>query len=190
MEATAAVRERCRSALSLSNYGMRTVLQRLLPLASALALSFAAGSASAESGDGVGFGPVFAYSSDDTAHIGWELGAAWQYAPLLRFSLGGSYRVTGGDRRTLAYAHYLAFEPWFYIGGTLGLAADDRGDARGVYGLWEAAPMALGDRRIFSSGDQLLWAVSLSIGWRGFGSTHQIYLSPKLWRMRGWDFFS
>jgi len=140
--------------------------------------------ACAEDGDGLGVGPVIAYSNERSWSLGWELGVT-RGGPLLKASLGGVYHfeAKGDDPWTV---HYLAWEPWFIVGGTLGVAvADGKEVARVAYGLWEGFPLAVsaGDDPFpfTGSGDTGL-VITFAIGWRGFGSMSQIYFAPKLWR--------
>jgi len=108
--------------------------------------------------------------------------------PLAKVSLGGIYHVAprGDDPFTV---HYLVLEPWFVLGGTFGLAVAERGDPlRLAYGVWEGVPIplkegvdAFGGDNVAGAGERS-WMLTLTLGWRGFGSTQQIYFTPKLWR--------
>jgi hypothetical protein len=144
------------------------------------------GVAAAAAGDGVGFGPVFAVSHHGSAWLGWEV-AASRNGPGLKLNLGGIYHIAGEDDEP-AFLHYVAWEPWAYVGATLGVAAPNAGAPRFMYGLWEAYADGL-DHSLYS-GEQLIWAASVAIGWRGFGSLQQFYLAPKLWYIRSFDFFT
>ena len=150
--------------------------------------------AHAESGNGVGLGPVFDVGLDGSVSLGWEVGGTYRL-PFFRLSLGGSYRVLGESSEP-SYFHYLAWEPWVYVGGTLGVAATP-GDrpARFLYGIWEGYAQDLGDPFLDSDLDyiddeRLHWILSVSIGWRGVGKAQHFYVSPKIWRLQGWDFFT
>lgn len=163
------------------------VLRRLGLLGLFLAVVAFASGARAESGDGVGVGPVIGITWHDSVSLGWELAGARGPGPFARFSVGGSYHLSA-HADDPAYFHYVAWEPWAYIGGTLGASLTDQRDVRVVYGLWEGLGKSV--HGTIYDDDTLHWAVSLSIGWRGIGSTHQFYLTPKLWRIQGWDFFT
>ncbi|MEY2937227.1 MAG: hypothetical protein RL033_7976 [Pseudomonadota bacterium] len=132
---------------------------------------------------GWGFGPVLAITASDSPSLGWELTALGDHPLWARWAVGGNYSwaVQGDDP---AYLHYLVWEPWLYAGGTLGVALTDRFQPRVAYGAWEGVGVSL-DGDLFES-DERQWVVSLAIGWRAVGGTHQFYLTPKLWRMNGW----
>ncbi|HWO11605.1 MAG TPA: hypothetical protein VNN80_19055 [Polyangiaceae bacterium] len=142
--------------------------------------------AAAASGDGVGVGPVFAITLRGSAALGWEV-ALSKSGPWLKLNLGGSYHVIR-EEGDPAFVHYAAWEPWIYGGATLGVAVPDSGAPRFMYGLWEAYADGLDDS--LYSGSPLIWAASVAVGWRGFGSVQQFYVAPKLWYIRGFDFFS
>jgi hypothetical protein len=144
----------------------------------------------ADSGSGYGFGPVFALSADDTFSMGWELGAS--ASVLAKASVGGTYYLKP-RRDEPAFVHYAAFEPWLLLGGTLGVAVTHVLEPRLAYGLWEGIPVPLSGALLDDpddAGGQTIWMATLTIGWRGFGSTHQFYFTPKLWRYRGFDLFN
>jgi hypothetical protein len=157
----------------------------------ACSLSVRSARASDDDGEGVGFGPVLTFSADDSIYVGWELAATSNI--LLRGSLGGAYRVVQHSDDP-AFFHYVAWEPWAYVGGTLGLALTDP-QPRVMYGLWEALGQSLSGVSnsvgggLFDS-TELQWVFSIAIGWRGIGSTQSFYVTPKLWRMHGWQFSS
>jgi hypothetical protein len=143
---------------------------------------------------GVGGGPVFAFSWHGGTYLGWELAGVRGADVFAHLTLGGSYRVwqspealESSPRRDPTYFHYVAWEPWVYLGATLGAAVTDQLQPRVVYGLWEGLPLSIdGD---FLGSDELQWVFSFAFGWRGIGGTHQFYLTPKLWRMHGVDLF-
>ena len=134
---------------------------------------------------------MLTFSADDSIYVGWELAATRHI--FLRGSIGGAYGIV---RRAddPALFHYAAWEPWGYLGGTLGLAVTDT-EPRVMYGLWEALGQSLSGQDdslgggLFDS-SELQWVFSIAIGWRGVGSTQSFYLTPKLWRMHGWQFSS
>lgn len=170
---------------------MRSYLGLCLAMLSVLAL---AREARADSGDGAGFGPVLGITTGGSVSLGWELSGSF-VAPLVRFAAGGSYHLqrAADDPR---YFHYVAWEPWVYVGGTLGVAGTDGPEAKLMYGLWEGWAQDLGSPLLDGSYDfvdddtRYHWVLSLSIGWRGIGGTQQFYLTPKIWTIKGWDFFT
>jgi hypothetical protein len=161
----------------------------------ALALWLFTPDALAESGQGAGLGPVIGVTWNGSLSLGWELGGSFAGATVLRLSMGGSYQLHRGQNDP-GYFHYLAWEPWVYVGGTVGLALTDEREVRMIYGLWEGWAQDLGDPLFDASYDFLdddtrqHWVFSLSLGWRGMGKTQQFYLTPKVWRIQGWDFFT
>jgi hypothetical protein len=174
------LRARPRTAL-LSAFSLLTGLLCSLPARSARA---------SDDGQGIGFGPVLTFSADDSIYVGWELGATRDI--FVRGSLGGAYSaVRHADDPALF--HYVAWEPWGYVGGTLGLAVTDR-QPRVMYGLWEALGQSLSGNASLGGGlfdsTELQWVLSIAIGWRGVGGTQSFYITPKLWRMHGWEFSS
>jgi hypothetical protein len=140
--------------------------------------------ARADGGDGVGLGPVFAYSDNGGWSLGWEAGATGG-ATLAKFSIGGTYRLNG-DPRDPASLHYVAFEPWLIVGGTFGFALTDWQKAAGMLGAWEGFPLPLeGELYGGDNSDDvhpMAWLFSIVIGWRWFSPHSQLYFSPKIWR--------
>jgi hypothetical protein len=139
--------------------------------------------ARADEGDGEGIGPVIGYSGERSWSFGWEASVARGRLPLIKGTVGGVYHVApkASDPYTL---HYAAVEPWFIAGGTLGLAvADGREVLRLVYGAWEGFPVSLTkDVDPFGGRSRTAWMFTFTIGVRAFGSTSQVYFTPKLWR--------
>ena len=184
----------CTHLAGLSNCGMsvlrtrpRPVLLAPIALAAWLLCTLSVRSARAsDDGQGLGVGPVLAFSADDSLYVGWELAATRDL--LVRGSLGGAYSIVrhAGDPTLF---HYVAWEPWGYVGGTLGLAVTDP-KPRVMYGLWEALGHSLSGNDSLSGGlfdsSELQWVFSIAIGWRGVGATQTFYITPKLWRMHGW----
>jgi hypothetical protein len=163
-------------------------------LSGALLFGVFAHDAHATSGDGAGFGPVVGITWNGSLSLGWE--ASGSYAgPILRLVMGGSYQVRRADSDPI-YFHYIAWEPWLFAGGTLGAAVTDEPDVQVLYGLWEGYAQDLGDPLFDDELDYVddntrnHWVLSLSVGWRGVGKTQQFYFTPKVWRIRGWDFFT
>jgi hypothetical protein len=74
--------------------------------------------------------------------------------------------------RALLY-HYVAWEPWAILGGTLGVALGDIDRVGLAYGVWEGIAIPL-DKKAF--------------GFRGFGSDQEFYLALKIWKYNTLDF--
>lgn len=152
-----------------------------------VALSLCSGlhsTAHADYGDGAGVGFVLA-SGDTSWSLGWEISGTFRY-PFVKASLGGIYDLdsTGNDP---AVVHYVAWEPWLLVGGTLGIAYTDRpAPIRLAYGLWEGFPVSLTTARR----REPVWAITLAVGLRGFGSDLELYITPKLWRYVPYEFNS
>ncbi|MEY4544483.1 MAG: hypothetical protein RL685_678 [Pseudomonadota bacterium] len=168
---------------------VRRILLALLPLL------LLATPARAASGEGAGFGPVIGLTWNGSVSVGWEASASLGI-PLARFAAGGSYQLRSSSSKDARYFHYLAWEPWLFVGATVGLALTDEPQAKVLYGAWAGWAQDAGDALFDGNSDFLdddtrfHWVFSLSVGWRGFGSTQQFYLTPKLWRIQGWDFFT
>ena len=150
--------------------------------------------ARAASGEGAGLGPVIGVTWHGSFSVGWELAGSFG-PPLFRLAAGGSYQVRSGSEDA-RYFHYVAWEPWIFVGGTLGLALTDEPQPKVLYGAWGGWAQDVGDPLFDGNEDfldddtQFHWVFSLSVGWRGLGSTQQFYLTPKIWRIQGWDFFT
>lgn len=66
----------------------------------------------------------------------------------------GVYGVEGGlgigpERFNVGFVHradrelyYVEFDPWLWVGGSLGLGVDSAGEPHGIVGLWEGFPVA------------------------------------------------
>lgn len=172
----------------MSHLSPRTACLAVLPLL------LVAGQARAESGQGAGFGPVLGFTTSGSVSLGWELSGSF-VAPLVRAAAGGSYHLTRHDEDP-SYFHYVAWEPWFFAGATLGLAVTDEPQARPLYGLWAgwaqdlSSPLLDGSYDFFDDDTRYHWVLSLTVGWRGIGRTQQFYVTPKIWSLKGWDFFT
>ena len=128
---------------------------------------------------GGGVGPVFAWGTHGFT-AGWEVSATLG-SPMLRLALGGDYaRGASGA----GFAHYLAYEPGFVVGGSVGGALFDAGVSP-YLGAW--AGMALPSENLqstpiadtdYSRLSGVLF--SLAIGYRWFGDEHQFYVTPKI----------
>lgn len=146
--------------------------------AAAVILVVALGATGSARAQTVGAGPMLGWVEDEGLSVGWEISGTWGI-PLLHASVGGSYRLEapGGTRAV----HYLAWEPWFVIGGTLGVAIDDDGVATGAIGAWEAGPIWIHELRDQRASEAVpAIAVTLAIGWRLMAGRHEIYVTPKL----------
>jgi len=145
----------------------------------------------AEQGDGGGVGPVVGYSGAGSWSLGWEASVSRGFVPVLKLSAGGSYQFAprGKDPFTV---HYLAVEPWFIVGGTLGLAVADGHDVlRLAYGGWEGFPVPLTNgMEPFGRNAGPAWMLTFAVGIRAFGATSQVYFAPKLWRTETFTFGS
>lgn len=146
------------------------------------ALVLSPASASAQGGYGWGAGPSFVFSGDSFS-LGWEAGGATAFT-LVKLNAGGSYRLSGGEGEPRA-VHYLAYEPWLFVGGTVGVALADR-DLRFMAGLWEGFPLPV--QGAFFGGDNSddlhpqAWLFTFAFGVRFFGGHTHYYVTPKLWR--------
>ncbi len=150
-----------------------------------------------ESGRGVGLGPVLSFNFDGTVSVGWEVSGNYLF-PFVKGSIGGDYRLIQKVGEP-SFRHYVAFEPWLYVGGTVGATITNEFQPEVMYGAWEGFPVGTLDGTDFLNGDGgidddkgvLTWAITIAIGWRGFGlDNHQIYFTPKIWRIVSFDLFS
>lgn len=131
---------------------------------------------------GIGAGPVLELGFDGTWSAGWEL--AFRTPTLVALAMGGSYSLHGeaGPGRSV---HYLAFEPWLLVGGTVGLALSHDAKLRPMWGVWEGAAVgADGDTDPYSFPKRGEWVFSLAVGLRGFGRDLRAYVTPKAFWMR------
>jgi hypothetical protein len=162
----------------------RERIRRLLvPSLCAAALSHVS-LAHADYGDGLGIGPVIAWSSGGSWSIGWEAAAMYRI-PLLKASVGGIYSIVRQAQEPAAL-HYLAYEPGLILGGTAGVALADVSRVQFMYGAWGGFPLPLTDQFIPgergpSGAAPHAWLLTLTIGWRSFGGMGQLYVAPKVW---------
>jgi hypothetical protein len=86
-----------------------------------------------------------------------------------RINVGFEYR----DDKLFGYGE---LDPWFLVGGTLGVGVDSDGEVHPVLGVWEGIPLKLPECEL-PEGE---WgtAVSLSGGYR-FTGVHELYVSIK-----------
>jgi hypothetical protein len=146
---------------------------RLVVLAVVLVAAFA--SPARADGDLLNFsiGPVFALKLSGPGSspvIGIEAGVG--YGPE-RINLGFEHRSDHD-------AGYVELDPWYIIGGTLGIAIDDENKAHGVGGVWEGIPVAGFEGGC--SGWQNM--VTLAGGYRYTG-VHELFLTLKAGRIDG-----
>lgn len=100
--------------------------------------------------------------------VGFEGGPG---ASIVRLNLG----VT---RRLGHQLYYAELDPWFFVGGSLGVGVDSRGTAHPVLGLWEGVPLTLDAfHRCDTTGD-LRRAATLAVGYRWTG-VHELYVTVK-----------
>ena len=141
-------------------------------------------------------GPVVGYVVGRGWSAGWEasggpmstnLEAVTFPSVLTHFSVGMSWRPGPSGTIGSERLSYAAWEPWFVLGGTLGIAHSSAdGEFRSIFGLWEAAPWIFGAP---IRSDPLkrcspCFTVSLAVGWRWSGSG-EFYMSPKLGILNG-----
>lgn len=119
----------------------------------------------------------------------------WLIGPLIGIRLGGSgggvFGVEGGyglgpERINLGFTHradkmfyYVELDPWFYVGGTLGVGVEEDGRIRPVLGVWEGIPLN-------NTGNCDGWhsQVTLAGGYRYTG-VHELYITLKAGKMNG-----
>jgi hypothetical protein len=149
-------------------------------IAALLVVTCFASQANAAPGDGYGAGPVFALAKDGTFSLGWEAAATTQL-PLLKASVGGTYALNADSQRPTVI-HYIAFEPWLLIGGSIGAALIDVSRVGLMYGVWEGAPIALKGALVPDRDPphpKSTWLLTLTVGCRVFGGgSAQFYFAP------------
>jgi hypothetical protein len=158
----------------LSRLGTDVILSRsriLGPCLAALVVS-SAGQARADNWDGWGTGPVLGYAFDRGFSLGWELSGGTTHL-LVRGATGVFYRPGAEGPHEIGL--YVAYEPWWFLGGTLGVAVSNEGP-KGVYGVWEGMGLPRGYR---AEQDHPQTLLTLTLGWRGIGTTHELYFTPK-----------
>jgi hypothetical protein len=71
---------------------------------------------------------------------------------------------------------YLELDPWYIVGGSLGLGVDtDSGEVSGLVGVWEGVPV----RGLDCNGLGYRFAATLSVGVRYTGVV-ELYVAPKV----------
>jgi hypothetical protein len=151
-------------------------------------------------GQQISAGPAMGYTFGRGLSMGWEASggafttngnSASDHPPswssgFTRFSTGMSWRRSASDTVTRERISYLAWEPWFFVGGTAGIASSSTEHARKpLLGVWEGAPYVFGGQ----NGSPVLhcgpcWTVSVALGWR-WGGAGELYLTPKLGVLNG-----
>jgi hypothetical protein len=165
----------------------------------AVSLAFAASLTSAACGTGqqLAAGPTLGYVAGRGWSAGWEAGGGPWTAPsdgddpgptvtslVSHVSVGMSWRPVApwsAEHERLTYA---AWEPWFLVGGTAGVAHSSAdGNLHPLLGMWEAIPFVAGgfERHAPLVKCSPCLTASLAFGWRwGGGGYGELYLSPKL----------
>ena len=117
-------------------------------------------------------GPQIGYTFDRGVSYGWEMGGGWAY---IRGNTGQVYRPSKSEAAVngLETVAYLVAEPWYYVGGTLGVAGGQYDGVGFAGGLWEGAAIPIG------SGDDSVPIVSLAAGVRYLNGAVEIYATPK-----------
>ncbi len=160
--------------------------RRLATLALGLGLLGAAAPANADAFDN-GFnwlaGPLFALelgSASGKAEVGVGIEGGIGRGPE---RLNGGYEWRSGPEGGLAY---IQLDPWVFVGGTLGLGVDGRGDLHGILGLWEGLPLSIPGCKSDSSSVpvDVGLAVTIAGGYRYTG-VHELYISIKAGQSQG-----
>ncbi|HTJ44780.1 MAG TPA: hypothetical protein VL463_21890 [Kofleriaceae bacterium] len=121
-------------------------------------------------------------------------GTNYLVGPVLGYTFGGktgggaSYGAEGGmgfgpERVNVGYAFrdqesfgYVELDPWFFVGGSLGVGVDDDGEAHAVLGAWEGLPILVGGCQ--TNPNEQRPAVTIAVGWRWTG-VHELYATVK-----------
>jgi hypothetical protein len=120
----------------------------------------------------------------------------WLIGPVIGLRLGGGFGgvfgVEGGyglgpERINLGFEHradkmfyYVEADPWYLVGGTLGIGVEEDGRIRPVLGVWEGIPLN------FNGDCNGGWhtQLTLAVGYRYTG-VHELYATVKAGRMNG-----
>jgi hypothetical protein len=73
----------------------------------------------------------------------------------------------GFEHRLNHELYYAEFDPWYWVGGSLGLGLDSRGDVQGIFGMWEGVP--LGGNALHNCPPGYSSLVTLAVGIRYSG---------------------
>lgn len=93
----------------------------------------------------------------------------------------GPERINVGiEHRSGTSFSYIELDPWFVVGGSLGVGVDGEGVVRPVLGAWEGVPLELNrrcgpDRQAQDAKEALL---TFAVGYRYTG-THELYVTVK-----------
>jgi hypothetical protein len=122
----------------------------------------------------------------------------WLVGPVIGVQLGGHPKSTlvigieggggfGPERITLGFEHrdtvevgYIELDPWYIVGGTLGIGVDSTGKTVPVLGVWEGLPLAAGNQSCSSWHQE----ITISGGYRYTGA-HELYVTMKAGYMEG-----
>lgn len=149
-------------------------------------------------GSQVAAGPVLGHAWGEGVSLGWEAGGGPMKTEVhSSASLTGPSliaRANGGMSwrpRARNLVSYLAWEPWYLVGGSLG-AAYSTGDRKvnPLFGVWEALPPSIDGERATTNyvppSCSPCYTVSVPFGWRWSGR-NEIYLTPKFGILQGVD---
>jgi len=118
-------------------------------------------------------------------------GTNWLIGPVIGIRLGsyagsaGVFGVEGGvgagpERLNLGFEHrddkvlgYIELDPWYLVGGSLGVGVDSDGEVQPVLGLWEGLPL-----KDTSCGGGYQRQVTIAGGYRYTG-VHELYFTIK-----------
>lgn len=142
-------------------------------------------------------GPQIGYTLDRGMSYGWEAGGG---AGFVRGNVGQVIRPTKStkpdDSAGDEWVTYLAAEPWFYVGGTLGYAYSNL-DAHGLaVGAWGGVAAPFGsiggepsDIEFRCNGGKCRPVVAIAGGVRYINGEVELYLTPKLGVLQTIEFF-
>jgi hypothetical protein len=116
-------------------------------------------------------GPVFGLRLDGPGGGTIGLEGGYGFGPE-RLNLGFEYRAQKAF-------YYAEVDPWYILGGTLGVGVDEDGKSSPVLGVWEGLPLTTG-------GSCSGWhnQVTIAGGYRYTG-VHELYLTVKAGMMDG-----
>ena len=163
-------------------------------------LVFATGCAGRPLGVQGAVGPVFSYVIGRGRAFGWEASGGgviardqWNdrspgpgdYNLLPRGSVGMSWRPSAAGASQKERLLFVAWEPWYKLGWTLGYAHSSVSGSLPDLGAWAGAFLPFGaDRYACIHG---CGSFSLAIGYRWSGAS-ELYVTPKLGGFTGADF--
>jgi hypothetical protein len=151
-------------------------------------------------GQQIAAGPVVGWVSGRGWSAGWEAGGGPMTtfkggdptpstpSLLARANVGMSWRppLAGGD--THERVTYVVWEPWLFLGGTLGIRTSSSDGVHPVFGLWEGVPYVFGAFKREAPLYRCSPCATLSVafGWR-FDGSGEFYLAPKVGILNGTD---